>query len=96
VADHGLWTENQQAMTQQDILSQLNDIFIDVFDDEDIVISPDTTASDIEDWDSLSHTELIADIQKRFKIKFKLTEVLKFNNVGDMVSSIEAKLNPEG
>ena len=64
-----------------DILKKLEVIFRDVFDDEDIVLTNETTANDIEDWDSLA------------QINFDLEEVSKYKNVGDIVDAIEKKLN---
>lgn len=74
-----------------DIRDSLNDIFRTVFDDEDISITPDTTASDIDGWDSLSHVNLIVTIEDRFKIKFSHKELLTFKNVGDLMTSIHNK-----
>ena len=57
-----------------DILKKLEDIFRDVFDDEDIVLTNETTANDIEDWDSLAQINLLVAIKKEFKINFDLEE----------------------
>ena len=76
-----------------DILKRLEVIFRDVFDDENIILTNETTANDIEDWDSLAQINLIIAIKKEFKINFDLEEVSKYKNVGDMVKAIENKLN---
>jgi len=73
-----------------DILKKLEVIFRDVFDD-DIVLTNETTANDIEDWDSLAQINLLVAIKKEFKINFNLEEVSKYKNVGDMVEAIEKK-----
>ena len=73
-----------------DILKKLEVIFRDVFDDEDIVLTNETTANDIEDWDSLAQINLLVAIKKEFKINFE--EVSKYKNVGDMVNAIKEKL----
>lgn len=75
-----------------DILKKLEVIFRDVFDDEDIVLTNETTANDIEDWDSLAQINLLIVIKKEFKINFNLEEVSKYKNVGDMVNAIKEKL----
>lgn len=72
------------------ILKKLEVIFRDVFDDEDIVLTNETTANDIEDWDS--QINLLVAIKKEFKINFNLEEVSKYKNVGDMVNAIKEKL----
>lgn len=70
----------------------LNLIFQQVFDDDTIQIFPETTANDIEGWDSLSHINLILAIEKHFKIKFSQKELLHFRCVGDMANCIAGKL----
>ncbi len=81
-------------MNQEQLLKEVNEIFKDVLDNEDVVISFDTVASDVDDWDSLNHIQLIAAIEKAFHIKFTSTEIYQFKNVGEMISSINKKLNP--
>ncbi len=70
----------------------LNEIFCEVFDDGDIQVGADTTADDIEGWDSLSHVNLIVTVETRFNINFSQKELLTFKNVGDLIRSIESKL----
>lgn len=80
-------------MERKEIFSTLNNIFMDVLDlDEDIVLTDETSANDIEEWDSLSHIQLIVAIEKRFNIKFTSLEIMKWRNVGEMVNSLEEKL----
>ena len=76
-----------------DILLDLQEIFRDVFDDEDLALTRETSAADIEDWDSLMQIRLIVAIEKHFSVKFALGEVQKLNNVGEMVDLIETKIN---
>ena len=64
----------------------------DVFDRDDLVISPSTTAKDVDGWDSLSHVRLIVALERKFKIKFKNSEIEGLMNVGDLVRAIDAKL----
>ena len=75
-----------------DILKKLEDIFRDVFDDENIILTDKTTANDIEDWDSLAQINLIVAIKKEFKIEFDLEEVSTYKNVGDMVKAVKKKI----
>lgn len=78
-------------MEKQEILSQVQVIFRDVLDNEEIVLTNESTANDIEEWDSLSHIQLIVAIEKHFGIKFTSYEIMKWKNVGEMIVSIEEK-----
>ena len=80
-------------MDTASIYGQLTEIFRDVFDDDTITLTPDTTAADIHDWDSVNHVNLIVAIEMRMKIKFKTIELESLHNVGHLVSLIEQKLN---
>ena len=79
-------------MSREEIYEQLNEVFQDVFDDEDITVNDETTADDIEDWDSLEHINLIVAVEKKFSIKFNMGEVNKFKNVGEMVDTIMTRI----
>ena len=81
-------------MERSAILEKLNGIFTDVLDNDDIKINETSTANDIEEWDSLTHIQLVVAIEKSFKVKFTTYEIQIWKNVGDMVNSIQAKLNP--
>ena len=74
------------------ILDELQPIFHDVFDDDSIVVTEETNASIIEEWDSLSHIRLVAAIEKHFAVKFALGELQGLKNVGDMIELIQEKL----
>lgn len=76
-----------------ELLTSLNEIFRQVFDDDDINISMETTANDIDGWDSLSHVNLIISIETHYKIRFSQKELLTFKNVGDLYNCIKCKLN---
>jgi len=75
-----------------DIKENLNSIFCEVFDDNDISIQPEMTANDIDGWDSLSHVNLIVTIESRFKIRFSQKEILTFKNIGDLLNCITGKI----
>ena len=72
-------------MNREEITAKLTEVFRDVFDDEDIVLSDSTTADDIEAWDSLEHISLIAAVEKAFKMRFTMREVSGMKNVGEMI-----------
>ena len=74
-------------------MEQLNNLFCQVFDDDDIRIAPETTANDVDGWDSLSHVNLIVAVEAHFGIRFSQKELLTFRNVGDLLRSIESKIS---
>lgn len=78
-------------MTNEEILEKLTGIFHEELDNEEIVLSRETTADDIEEWDSLSHIQLIVAIEKAFKIRFTSSEIQSWNNVGEMIDCILSK-----
>lgn len=78
-------------MQEPQIYARLNEIFADVFDEDSIEVTPELSAKDVDGWDSLSHIRLILTIEKAFKIKFSTSEIGKLENVGDLVSLIEAR-----
>ena len=80
-------------MERSDILKKLNDIFIDVMDlDDDFELNEDMSADDIEEWDSLSHIQLMKAIEATFGIKFTAKEVLDWEDIHGCLDSIESKL----
>lgn len=79
-------------MTIEDIFEGLNEVFRDVFDDEDITVNAETTSEDIEDWDSLEHINLIVAVEKKFGMKFSMGEVTTMKNVGEMAEIIKSRI----
>jgi acyl carrier protein len=77
------------------ILKQVNDIFIDVLDNDDIKLESKTTAKDIEEWDSLTHIQLIVAVEKKFKLRFNSAEINTWKNVGEMCEAIEKRVNAQ-
>lgn len=75
-------------MTHEALMSDIQDIFRDNFDDDSLVIIRETTADDIEDWDSLEQINLLTAMEKKFGIKFTLDDVRGLANVGDMADLI--------
>ena len=80
-------------MDKDHILDGLTGIFRDITENQNLVLTPDLTADDVEGWDSLNHTLIIAEIQKHYNIKFTLSEVLKLENVGDLLNAVKSKLS---
>ena len=78
-------------MTHEAIMEKLNEIFQDIFDDDTLVITENTTANDIEDWDSLEHINLVSAVEKAFGMKFRMQEVSGMKNVGEMADIIAAR-----
>ncbi len=79
-------------MTREEVFSRIQDIFRDIFDDNEIVITDQTTADDVEEWDSLNHINLVSAIEKEFEIRFALGELQGMKNVGLMIDLIMAKI----
>ena len=73
-------------MDREKITEKLNEVFRDVFDNEDITVTDATTADDIEEWDSLEHISLISAVEKTFKMRFTMKEVSGMKNVGEMIN----------
>ena len=79
-------------MERDEIVKTLNNIFIDVLDNESIVLSETTTANDIEEWDSLTHIQLVVAIEKHYKLRFTSSEIREWKNVGEMCDSVNTKI----
>jgi acyl carrier protein len=78
-------------MTKEKILNDLQPIFQDVFDDDELVVTNESNADTIEDWDSLSQIRLVVAIEKEFSIKFNFGELNGLKNVGEMISVLYSK-----
>ncbi len=74
-----------------DTLARLNEVFQQVFDDEELEITPETSAKDVDGWDSLMHVTLIVNAEKAFGVKFSSSEVAALKNVGDLVHLIDSR-----
>lgn len=79
-------------MERSDILSKVQEVFRDELEVEDLVLTDETTADDVEEWDSLSHVQLVVALEKAFGIKFTSREILSWDNVGDLVDCISKKV----
>lgn len=85
-----LRSENIAAMDK--ILQKITEIFRDVFDNDSIVVTPELTADDVPEWDSLTHIRLILTVQKAFGVKFSAAQVANLKNVGDLIDLVHAKM----
>jgi acyl carrier protein len=75
-----------------DTITKLNEIFCQVFDDDAIEIARETTADDIDGWDSLSHMNLIVAVEMGFNIRFNAKDIRALKDVGDLIDTIDRKL----
>ena len=79
-------------MNIQEAINQVQEIFRDVLDDDELEVSYKTTAEDVDEWDSLNHIQLVVAIEKHFSIRFSASEIQGFSNVGEMCDGIINKL----
>jgi len=75
-------------MDKEEILATVTSVFKEILDNEQIVLVRATTAGDIEEWDSLSHIQLVVAIEKKFGIRFTSSQIQSWRNVGEMIDSI--------
>jgi len=80
-------------MNRNEILKKTKNIFHNIFDLKDITVTEETNANDIEDWDSLSHINLISACELEFSIKFGINDIFKLKTVGNFIDLIEGYLN---
>ena len=78
-------------MDQPQIYTRLTSVFRDVFDEDDLVLTPETTADDVDGWDSLSHIRLVLAVSKSFDVKFSASEIGGLKTVGEFVQLIRKK-----
>ena len=79
-------------MKRKDLLLQVSEIFIDTLDNESLVVEETTQATDVDEWDSLTHIMMVVAIEKYFKIQFTSKEIQSWSNVGEMINTISAKI----
>ncbi|NPD86986.1 acyl carrier protein [Lentimicrobium sp. L6] len=78
-------------MEKTEIVNKLTFVFRKIFNNNSLIISNELTANDVEGWDSLTHMLLVSEVENTFSIKFKLKDLNKMKNVGDMVEIISSK-----
>ena len=79
-------------MEKSEIIIKLTEIFRNVFKNQSIELYDSLSANDINNWDSLTHMVLITEVERTFAIKFKLKDINKMRNVGDLIGLIQSKL----
>jgi acyl carrier protein len=79
-------------MDRNDILQKVSAILRDIFDDDSLTISEDTTAADVEGWDSLNQINILLACEQEFNVKFVIDEVTGLSTVGDLVTLINSKV----
>lgn len=78
-------------MTREEVYTRLTEVFRNMFDDDMIEINDDTTAADIEDWDSFEHINLMNAVEREFSFKMPMGKIIKMKNVGELVDIIIEK-----
>jgi acyl carrier protein len=80
-------------MTNENILKEITSIIHETFENDRLIVTSSTSADDVDEWDSMTHIQLISSIEKKYKIRFALGELQALKNVGEMVELIQKKLN---
>jgi len=80
-------------MTREEVTKILTDIFRDIFEEDNLIVTDETTAGDIEAWDSLTHLSMISEVESKFRIRFKMKEITTMKNVGEMITIICERAN---
>ena len=79
-------------MNKEDILVKVTNAFSNVLEHDNFNLTNETTADDVDGWESITHMMIISEIEKAFNIKFKLMDLMNMNSVGDLLNSIESEL----
>lgn len=80
-------------MEKNETLAKLQDIYRDILDNDEIILEGETTADDIEEWDSLAHVQIVNEVEKQFGIKFTSYEITSWIDIADLVDCIDSKLS---
>ncbi len=79
-------------MNREEILSKVKEAFVSVLEHDNFQLANETTADDVDGWESITHMMIITEVEKTFNIKFKLMDLMNMNNVGDLLNTIESEL----
>ncbi|WP_024769168.1 acyl carrier protein [Aquimarina macrocephali] len=79
-------------MSKEEILSKVKEAFVSVLEHDNFQLADETTANDVDGWESVTHMMIISEVEKSFGIKFKLMDLMNMNNIGDLLSTIESEL----
>ena len=83
-------------MTDAEIYATLADVFRQVLEDDTIGLTPETTADDVDGWDSMNHIFIVVELEKRFGVKFQAAEMEELKNVGELAKLVQQKLAKKG
>jgi acyl carrier protein len=78
-------------MDRAAILAKLTELFREIFDDETLILTPETTADDVPGWDSMNHITIVVETERRFGVKFNTAEIEELKNIGEFIALIEKK-----
>lgn len=79
-------------MTEPELYDALNQVFRQVLEDDTLVLTPETTADNVDGWDSMNHIFIVVELEKRFGVKFQAAEMEELKNVGELVALVREKL----
>ena len=79
-------------MNKEEILNKVSKAFTTVLEHSNFQLTDETTAADVDGWESVTHMMIISEIEKSFNIKFKLMDLMNMNNVGDLVKLIQSEI----
>jgi len=79
-------------MNKEEIVSTVKAAFVAVLEHENFELKDETTAKDVDGWESITHMMIISEIENMFKIKFKLMDLMNMNNVGDLIKTIQSEI----
>ncbi len=79
-------------MGKEEILAKVKEAFVSVLEHDNFQLADETTADDVDGWESVTHMMIISEVEKSFGIKFKLMDLMNMNNVGDLIRTIESEL----
>lgn len=79
-------------MNKEEIVSKVKEAFVTVLEHESFELTDNTTADDVDGWESITHMMIISEVEKKFEIKFKLMDLMNMNNVGDLIKTIQSEI----
>ncbi len=79
-------------MNRDEILSKVNEAFVSVLEHDNFTLTDQTTADDVDGWESITHMMIISEVEKQFGIKFKLMDLMNMNNIGDLINTIDSEI----
>ena len=80
-------------MERKEIMAELEKIFAEALQEEQVTLTDETTAADVEGWDSVSNMIIISEVERHFGLKLKLREIIRMKNVGALCDLIVEKTN---